>query len=330
MNFQECERVLYNILSGKKFIEVDGKTILIKSPDVDIVNEANYVYKKTLDKSNDSYSRDALSKVLIDRGLFLSKDLEFIDNFGATLKKLQKQLYYTRDDIIRNDVIRDNIKTLRDEQNRLIELTSAFDNYTSEGIAAFAKSIYILSKTAFYKGKLLKYSKTLYNNIFAELYANNISQGTIRYISRNMPWCNMWVGLKNNGKIFENGVSLSVEQQGLLMWTRIYDSLSECSEPPPKKVVEDDDMFDGWMASREDGESKNTKDQHDEVFIIANTQEDIDKISNMNSPGSKSIKNNRLNYIYESVEVKESDLPDVAQGLAIQAAQQEMATRRGK
>jgi hypothetical protein len=330
MNYQDCERILYNILSGKRFIEVDGKKILITSPDVDVVNEANYIYKETLEKITGSYSRDDLNKVLINRGLFSSKDLEFIDNFNINLKKLQKQLYYTREDLSRNDVIRDNLKTLRDEYNRVVELTSLFDNYTSEGVASFAKSIFIMSKTAFYRGKLLKYSKTLYNNIFSELYRQHITQTNIRYIARNPPWCNMWVGLKNNGKIFENGVSLSVEQQGLLMWTRIYDSLAECSEPPSKNVINDDDMFDGWMASREDGETKNVNNQHEEVFIIANSQEDVDRISNMNSLNAKNIKNNRLNHIYNNVEVKESDLPDVAQGLAIKAAQQEMASRRGK
>lgn len=263
-------------------------------------------------------------------GFFTSKDLEFLDNFNTNLKRLQKQYYYTRDDLSRNDDIKENLRFIREEYSKISSLTSVYDHYTQESVAFASKSNFILSKTCFYKKKLLKYSKTLFDKIFTKLHEQHISQSQIRHISRNLPWVNMWIGLKNNGKIFENGVSLSVEQQGLLMWTKIYDSLSECAEPPEKRVVEDDDMFDGWMASQEDKKDNKKENNHDEIFCIAKTQEDIDRISNMNSGAAKAIKNQRLDYVYNNNETKEIDLPDVARDIAIKSIQLEMENKRGK
>lgn len=328
MLYQDCERILYIILSGKRYVDIDKKTILVQSPDVDVVNESNYIYQKTLEKAQDSYSKESLQRNLISMGLFSLEDVEFVEKFPHTLKKIQKEYYYARDNAVRYKEVKKKLESLRENYVRTTNLLASYDNYTQEYVASTAKSYFILSKTCFYKGKLVKYSKSLFDKIVYKMYQDHIGQDQIRFISRNNPWANMWIGLKNNGVIFKNGVSLTVEQQGLLMWTRIYDSLLECSEPPEKRVIDDDDMFDGWMASRED--KKEEKEQHSEVFCVAESQEDIDRINSMNSPGAKMVKNQRLNYVHSYGEVKEAELPDVSQNLAIQSVKMEMDKRRGK
>jgi len=62
----------------------------------------------------------------------------------------------------------------------------------------------------------------------------------------------MWAAFKVNGVVFSQGSQMTLQQQLLLMWSRMYDSIQESVEPPEMDVIEDDDMLDGWLSIQHD------------------------------------------------------------------------------
>jgi hypothetical protein len=47
-----------------------------------------------------------------------------------------------------------------------------------------------------------------------------------------------------------------------MSWSRLYDSVFECAEPPETSIIEDDDALDAWLLDKkanEDGEKKAAK-----------------------------------------------------------------------
>ena len=85
-------------------------------------------------------------------------------------------------------------------------------------------------------------------------------------------------------------------------------------------VFVDDDMFDGWMIYQKRQREKERK-QHDldriagknagdagEVFIVAESEEDVDRIQSLNDTGTRRQLQQKFNYIKSSDSpVKEKD-----------------------
>jgi len=330
MNYQDRESLLYNILSGIKIVNVDDKVFKIKSPDVDIINESNFLYTEVYNKAiQSSYSKESLNKILISRGFFSLDNFKVIDTFSSSQERLQKLLYYSKDNPVKMVGIKEQLSVLRKEYMRNFNLISKYDIYTAEGVAGYFKLLFILSKTVSRNNKPVKYNKLLFDELLFASQNSTVSSEKIRYLARTSPWSNMWIGLKNNGLIFKTGVSISLEQQQLLMWTKIYESVYESSEPPGEKIISDDDLFDGWMLCQKDP-NKEKNQEHQEVFIIAETDDDLARINAMNDANVKNIKNQRINYIYENKEVQEQDLPDVKRDISLKMVNMERDKIRGK
>jgi hypothetical protein len=105
---------------------------------------------------------------------------------------------------------------------------------------------------------------------------------------------------------------------------------------PPDSVFEDDDMFDGWMIKqrRENEKNKNKNrtekmlegrklDKAGEVFIMANSQEEVEQIYSLNDNNARHIIKERNKVILRSPEqINDSALPDVQRNIILQTNQQ--------
>lgn len=76
---------------------------------------------------------------------------------------------------------------------------------------------------------------------------------TLREIARSTEWRLIWtLSRENLPAIFDRPVGgLTLNQRLLIYWSRVYDSAFESPEPPDKEVIEDNDMFDQWLANRD-------------------------------------------------------------------------------
>jgi hypothetical protein len=123
----------------------------------------------------------------------------------------------------------------------------------------------------------------------------------------------------------------------------MYDSAYEHPDCPNDKVIEDDDMFDGWMIyqRRENDKAKDKNRANkilegknlgkaQEVFLMANTNEEAQNIYNLNDNQSRNIIREREKMISHLGSVEHSKLPDVQRDLVIQSNQQFMNTAKRK
>jgi len=86
------------------------------------------------------------------------------------------------------------------------------------------------------------------------------SVADIREIARSGTWRFRWNGAKGIGNLFGKPISeFDAEQQSLLYWSQVYDSVYESMEKPPDSIIEDDEALDKWF------EDKYRKDKADEV-----------------------------------------------------------------
>ena len=75
----------------------------------------------------------------------------------------------------------------------------------------------------------------------------------LREIARSTEWRLVWVLSRENlPAIFGRPVSdLTLNHKMLIYWSRVYDSAFETHEPPEDHVIQDDDLFDEWLADRD-------------------------------------------------------------------------------
>jgi hypothetical protein len=146
---------------------------------------------------------------------------------------------------------------------------------------------------------------------------------------------NVWKSYWNIGKtsVFSKPVmQLSDEQKGLINYSVMYDNIMEHPEAPEEEVLADEDMLDGWIFYQKDKEKRdrmesNTSSVHSgasEVFLMANSQNDVDTIYAMNDMEANSIINARAKEVKQKGSVDVTDLPDVKRDIN----EQMMSSRR--
>ena len=167
--------------------------------------------------------------------------------------------------------------------------------------------------------------------------ANNIIQTEeYREIARTEPFRSRWSMMKEN--TFGNSFHTN-DQLALMMYSRMYDNVYEHPEKPIDKVIEDDDMLDGWFAkerkkAEEDRKKKDLENsvsgRHDdkagELFVMANNKQAANKVRNVNDLHSRIRMKQRESAIKERNTVEEGQLPDVQMELRSEAMKQ-MADR---
>ena len=103
------------------------------------------------------------------------------------------------------------------------------------------------------------------------------------------------------------------------------------------KIIEDDDMLDGWMIFQKKKREKDKKQEQflgangkmknaSEIFMMAKGREEAEEILDLNSDDNRSLIKNKINYINQKGYVEEKDLPDVQ--VALQQQISELNKRR--
>lgn len=264
---------------------------------------------------------DDLPTICLEKGFVTKKDLEFLEICQKEVETFQKSLYNNRKKVGEADKIRKLLALNRSRQVEILDKINKYSSFTVEGYANYAKMEYILRHSTTKKGKKCKFKKESVQSLVSFYTSSIILPTTIRYLSRTQPWANTWSSLKANGVVFPQGCQMTLQQQLLLMWSRMYDSIMESAEPPELSVLEDDDMLDGWLAlqgDKESGREVKKLSQAREQYIIANNIDEAREIEKMNSPESAKIKRERQKALNEKGELKEFELPDVSRNIMIE------------
>jgi hypothetical protein len=220
--------------------------------------------------------------------------------------------------------IRKYLQAAKEEYVRLHSLRHYYDYVTVDGYATYVRNMYLISRCATLNGAVVDWEQHSLHRLMGEYHKEILMPEEIRELARTSPWSGLWTVLKLSGKIFSTD-ELTVEQQSLLSWTHMYDKIYESPDCPSDEVISDDDMLDGWLLvqkrKRDAEKQKQEVESHinprmknaDEIYMIAETAEDAQKIDMMNPEHVKRIKKNRIHQVKSEGMVRQQEFKDVQQ-----------------
>ena len=344
--------IVAQLMSGIKFFDIDGQRYKVISPSSEIKLLGEYVYQETLQsvKYDDLITRDKAQMLLNTLDIWRPKDDKDFEDLEKYRDDLKVQLYQA---LFKSETQKDIRKKLK-RTDRILEKAiikkNSLEHATVEYHAfltqrQFITALCILDENNqnIYKEKDFWLSDPyIFNNIINKMDQESVPVVEMREIARTEPWRSSWSMGKE--KVF--GISVkdfNDDQKTIVSLSKMYDNAYESMECPPDDVFADDDMFDGWMIYQRRQREKERK-QHDldrvagknagnagEVFIVAESEQDVDRIQSLNDAGTRRQLQQKFNYIKsQDGAVKEKDLPDVKMDLRRQAAEQFKNSMRGK
>lgn len=325
MDFFEREYLVSRVLSGE--LNWTGKYTVYPA-DLSIQYNSQEIFRKSFYEAQSLglVSDDDLTEICLEKGFISEKDVIFLGFAQKEVENFQRELYLNRKKVDNVRKIKKLISLNRDRHVSILNKINKYNSFTVEGYANYCKIDYILRNTTFNRlnKKKCSFKKINIQRLVSFYTENIILPSTIRYLSRTQPWSNMWAAFKVNGVVFPQGSQMTLQQQLMLMWSRMYDSIQESAEPPEMDVIEDDDMLDGWLSIQHDEKDKKQEkvsskvSQAQEQYIIANNIDEAKEIEKRNSPEMIKVKNQREKCIKERGEVRECELPDVKRKLLIE------------
>ena len=310
-------RVITGVLRyGKLEIRTPTKQVLQRASDI-----YNRTYKKCLKKKIYS-DQDALRDMIV-AGVWTEDHQAAFDILPNRIEDYKLQMF---ENILRptyQDKIRIHLDSCKKEYGELLQKRHKFDYLTAEGIAHFAKWQFIISNTTYFRGKKYEWDKVTQYTALDYYYKNMLTEDHIRDLARNQPWSSYWSSRETCGSLFgKPATEMSTDQIRLVYWSNLYENTYQQNDHDPVKLIEDNDVFDGWMISKSRerkteqrvGFIKNQKIANSqEIFIAAKTKEEAKEINQMNTGAAKQNILNRFKRIKQEGEVKHHEFADVQQ-----------------
>lgn len=308
------EEILYRIISGKQVIDLDGVKYIVKNPSNKIKLEAEEIFKEIVRKNrfNSNWITDKFClQLLVSNGLCTADVDSNMKKMEKSIEDLKVSLYTS---LFTPDIHKKTKKTLdlvRDKQANLVSIRHSLDHLTVKGYASMVKNQFIIFNTLFDENENRVWENIedidvfLLEKISYNMLKNTLPVPKLRELSRTEPWRSYWSIKKTN--VFDCPVfDLTDEQKSLILFSKMYDSAHEHPECPTEEVLSNDDLFDGWMimenrkrekqkmTSELDKKIGGKRSDSDEVFLVAKSKEDRDRIEALNDAGGSIIKAQRL------------------------------------
>jgi hypothetical protein len=333
------EKTLCRILQGRLRCSLGDPALYIYEPNKEILEESFDVYDQAYKDAyfKGVYLKDELVPILVENDLWTPFDDREADKIEKQIedhKVKAFEFYYKTRDLV-------NIKmVLRALEKELLKYKSkkhTLDHISCEGVASFARSIWIISKTVYNVDKTpYDWSRHSISSLMDYYNSNQISSDQFRLVARSEPWRSMWnIGKKQGNAFGKSACELSKDQISLSSYSSMYDNVYESSEAPDEKVIEDDDCLDGWFISqrRQYDRQKKKRQSEDliknpkiansqEIFLVAKDQEEASRIYDINDPMVRSIIQDRQNTIKSSdKQIRFQEFNDIKQDIAMDRVQ---------
>ena len=333
------EFLINQILTGKIKCEVSGKIVYVNSFTPEVRLRASEVYEKTLRDARffGLMSEFNMLDFLYKQGIWDNSQDTELKTSGIKIDGIKREMYsaYSRFSSKRVDQLRKALEKIIKKTEELYSKLHYYDMFTAEGIAKIFELEYLLENSV---EENINVSPN-FIKILTNSYINNKpSESSLRKIARSATWKNIWGASKTENKLFGKPSSyLSDEQRSILVWSRLYDNINDHPDCPDDKVIEDDDLLDGWLIiehnkRKEEGKKKDSDNKGDsqEVFIVAETPEDAHRINQMNDTSANFVKRQRQTALQKVGAIREQDMPDSRQNVAVKAMQSFRDRMKGK
>lgn len=347
--------IINRLITGITYRIIDGRLYKLDPPTKETLALSHLVYEEILNNSkfDELITQEQASFFLIKKKIWnpeKEKNLELLNKRSDQLKiQLYKALYNEKD--------KKNIRKKLASNQKVIEKNlsqkHSLDHMTLENFAEQTRDEFIIANSITYEGENVYNYYNFWNSDSYVLngFMNYLSKTFVkteeyRYLARKEPFRSMW----SLGKSQCFGVDsslLSVEQKNIMLYSRMYDNVYENPDRPTDQVIEDDDMLDGWFAlQRIESENERKKGEVDkllgkktegkqggkgELFVMANTQEEAQKMHDLNDLDTRVKLKQRKNVLAKAEgAIDEANLPDVKVELRQQAMKQMAEKMKGR
>lgn len=341
MDYQKKQRTIDLVLWGKVATQVDGVDFIFDIPTAEIKAKSTLEYNKALLEAQSSSL--LTEEEALEVGHWDYEDEGEIASIRRDIENIRRGLL----DLQFNKMkLRKAKQLLKAADKALLEKISekfGLLTETDENYALLRQQRFIINKITRLDDNELFWPTTksfdddtnigLISILCGDFFNGSIiSDFNFRLIARSEPWRTTWSYFKKGGVLF--GTDLSRNQDRLVYWSSVYDSVYEAYERPSKQIIEDNDLLDSWFMhesekiDRQQREKmidkkfgKNTKGGKQELFVMTD-REGAKDIHEMNTRHAKITAKNRQTVIDNKGKIDEQDLPDSQLALRQQAIKQ--------
>lgn len=326
-----CEKILNRIIQGRLRIRVGDLVLFIYEPSTEILEESFEIYNQAYQRAYFSgcYTEQEILALLIEYDLWTPLDDKYVDELDKKIENLKIDAYkaFFKKKELSN--IKKRIRMAEMDRALTAHKKKQFDHVTCSGVANFTRRAWILEQTTkTFDGKDYNFVDINIQSVLEEYSSAAIDPATFRKIARTSPWRQMWNSSKKRGDVFgKPSVYLDQNQLALISYSQMYDSVYENPESPKEEIIEDDDCLDGWFINqRQKYEKDKIKQQTEdliknpkiknsqEIFVVANSQEEAQEIYGLNNNHMRAIIQERQQEIRSaSGNLSHKDLSDVKQ-----------------
>ena len=327
MELHEREFFIARIGTGYYKIKVSPDVVIYVHPLTrDEIFEAAEIFQEALMEALETgvMSREESYKKMLETGVWSTEEEVRIKQLEKDMEQYKVDIYSFYFKSNSRERARADLRLQEQEHSQLLGKKHAYDHVDAEGVANYAKLNWMIEKTTKLKdGTPYNFSHFTSHEILQKKDSMQLNEKTIRDISREAPWTNIWASSKKTGILFrEETFSLTREQQVLMAWSSIYDIIRESYEAPPDDVINDDDACDGYLIDQRRKRDKqrgqkaadeltNMHPGAQEVFIPAETPEDAARVHALNDVGNEMVRKSRLKSLEGGKELNYSQFADV-------------------
>jgi hypothetical protein len=332
MNDEFLEILLHRILSGYLIFYYKQDKYELRKISNNLRYEADLLYENIIydEKYNDWIRQEHVDNILINLGLWTKDTVNIISKLEKSIDALKVQLFENFLNSTNQNRIRNSLNSTRNSLDKIRNIKTEFIANTLEGYAASIKNEFIICNSLFKNNKqVFEYDNTdknatslsYFNELVNEINKYNISISNFKKLARHYIWKSYW-NIKNIS-MFPGTISeWTDDQRSLISFSQMYDSIYEHPECPDDKIIDDDDMLDGWMIVQRkkiekakkqasvDSINPNLKNAN-EVFLFGQKPEEVEEILSLNSKEGLNRIKEKVNYINNTGAVSDSMLPDV-------------------
>jgi len=332
MELRDREFFVYQISAGYIKYRAENLVLYIHEPNLDECYSAQEVYNQAYEEAEleGVYTIEEMLDVLRKNELWSDKDEAILKGLPKEIEDFKVKMFENLMKTKIRESLRGHLTKAKKQFEEIINKKHGYDLYTCSGYASYARACWTVEHcTRLEGGCVYNWKDVGLAEVMNFAQQSRPSEEQIREIAKTDPFRTCW-GASKEKTFSQRGVELTDVQKGLILWSKLYDGIHENPDCPSDDVVQDDDLFDGWLIherrKRETEKNQNSAEAYDmdadEVFIPVETSEDQNRVNGLNDPTSQMVIQQRHNQIQDAKSIKHSDLIDVRRDLQMKANEQ--------